>query len=156
MAALVMFALVVPSAVDTLQLARDFPTFVKTEARVTSKREQRHQRGPATGVVEFEYTVAGATYKGNNGLTRFGDSPELVEDIVTRRGGVDRITVFYDPTQPRRVVIHEVNVWPPVGLIALAVLLMIGGVHSFVIDRKRRGLQQRAMARPRRTEPEPG
>lgn len=150
-AALVMFALVVPSAVDTIQIAREFSGFTQTEARVISKREQRHQRGPTTGVVEFEYDVAGTTYKGDNGLTRFNDAPERIEELVVRKGGVDRIQVFYDPAHPRRVVIHEVNVWPPLGLIALALLLLVGGVHSFMIDKRRRELQQRSLAsRPRK------
>ena len=103
-------------------------------------------------MVEFEFTTPdGTVVKADNSLTSLTDSPELIDRLVEREKGIERITVYYDPNEPSRVVIHQVGVWHPIGLIALSLLLLVGGVHATIIDRRRRRLQARGSARRRRS-----
>ncbi len=150
-AGLILCAIVVPAAIDTLDVASDFDDFVAVSATVTSTRTQKHSRGHDTGVVEYEFaTTDGTVVKGDNALTRISDSPELIDELVQQEGGVERITVYYDPNDPHRSVIREVHVWQPLGFIGLSGLLLVAGTSAWVQDRGRRRLQARADAARRR------
>lgn len=150
-AGLVMCAIVVPGAIDELSIANDFDSFSRVRAKVISERPKQHNRGPATGHVEFEFTTPdGRAFKGDNALTSLSDSPERVDKLTERIKGVTWIDVYYDPEDPSRVVIHEVNIWWPIGLIAMSLLLVVGGIHASIIDKRRRRLQDRADAARRR------
>lgn len=157
-AGLVMCAIVIPGALESLKIALDFEHFESARARVVSTRTQKHSRGPATARVEFEFVTAdGTEVKGDNAITKISDSPERIDRLVEREKGVERITVYFDPADPRRVVIHEISLWQPLGFIGLSLFLLFGGTHALVIDRRRRQMQARAdeareRARKRSTE----
>lgn len=150
-AGIILCVIVIPGSLDTLAVAKDFDHFVPVQAEVTSIHSKKHRKGPTTGVVEYKFeTPDGTQYKGDNGLTRIGDSPEFVEGLVEHHDGADRIKVYFDPHDPSRSVIHEVGVLEPLGFIAMSLLLLGGGLHASIIDRRRRRLQANADAARRR------
>lgn len=154
-AGIILSIIVIPSALETLEVAWDVESFRETEALVTTRRTQSHQRGPDTVIVEYTFKVDGVEHEGTNLLTRISDTPEDVENIVRREGGKDRLTIWYDPADPGRSVIHgDLAMWRPLAMIALSLLLVLGGAHAYVIDKRRRRLQERADEDRRKKEEE--
>ena len=130
-------------------------SFESADALVTTKRRQSHQRGPDTMIVEYEFRVDGEWYDGDNVMTRISDGPEEVEKMVRREGGRDRLRIWYDPGDPSVSVIrNDISVWRPLGMIALPLLLLVGGAQAYRTDKKRRKLQERADEARRRKEEE--
>lgn len=79
----------------------------QTTAHVTRQYTRKHPKGPSSEVVEFDYTVDGRTYHGDNHLTQFDDDKIDIDRQVHFRGGEKTIDVFYDPQDPGTVVIHR-------------------------------------------------
>lgn len=151
-AGLVIVALAIPGAIDTLSVAMAVGDYQSTDALVLSHRAKSHQRGPDTVIVKFRFeTQDGRTVEGDNRWTRITDSPEEVERLVRREGGQDRIRVWYDPADPSRAVIkNRISVWRPLLMIALSLFLIVGGVRAHFVERKRRRLRERAAESRRR------
>ena len=155
-AGLVLAALGLPGVYDTLKIANDVEEFTAVEARVLSHNEKKHQQGPPTVEVKFEFEMPdGRRIKGDNRYTRLSDDPDEVERAVVRKGGIERITVWYDPEDPRRAVIsRDVSLMEPIGIIAIIVIAVGGGLQAVAVDKKRRALQARADEEKRRKEEE--
>lgn len=155
-AGLVLGALALPSVVTTLAIARDVDSFATTRARVLSQQERSHGKGPKTVEVKFEFeTGDGRTIRGDNRHTRLSDDARTVDRLVVRSGGVDRIQVWYDATDPtRHVISRDIDLLRPLALLIFIVVAVFGGGHAIVIDKRRRALQARADADRARREAE--
>jgi hypothetical protein len=142
--------LAVPAELETLETAWEADQYRPTIAEVQSVRTQNHGKGPSTEVVEFEYSVDGRNYRGDNHLTQFDDTRADINQRIQYRGGKKYAEVYYDPDAPDRVLFHR----DPGILVPIAVLLGTGaclyaGIHGF-IDERRRHRREEAF-RSRRT-----
>ncbi len=155
-AGLVLGALALPSVFETLGVVMDLDRFESTEAKVLSNRTKSHQRGPDSIIVKFEFTTPdGRTVESDNRYTRISDTREEVDRLVERRGGVERVRIWYDPADPERAVIHhDIDLVRPIAILVFTLIAIFGGTHAILIDRRRRRLQARADEARRRREAE--
>lgn len=137
---LALAVLAVPAAVDELQMRKDVDSFKSTRAEVVEFREQKHPKGPTTQVVRFKYEVDGTKYSGDNRYTRMSNTHAEVESLIRDENDKTRsILVYYDPTNPKRVVISkDVGIWVPLGIIFASGALLVTSVYSFVEAKRRR------------------
>lgn len=133
-----------PAEVETLTIAMDSDNYVPATAHVTQRYTRKHPKGPPTEVVEFEYTVDGKTYHGDNKLTWLGDSKSDIDGQIQYRGGEKYMQVFYDPEQPRHVLIHkDIGVLMPIGILGVTAFCLYGSISGFIEDRKARKKERR-------------
>lgn len=146
---LAMAVLAVPAAVEELVMRSEVDHFKSTRAEVIDFREQAPGKGPAVQVVKFKYTVNNMKFTGDNRHTRMSDSEEEVNALIRKeKDNRKTILVFYDPSDPRRVVItKEIGVLVPITVIVVTLTLLWTSLYSFYEDRRRR----RILARPART-----
>ncbi|MGM0556156.1 MAG: DUF3592 domain-containing protein [Myxococcota bacterium] len=149
---LLLCALAVPAQIDTLQTAAELDNYEATDAIVLRLFTKEHRRGPSTEVLEFEYEVDGETYEGSNAATRFQDEREELEALVRRdENKLRHVTVYYDPDNPERSVIHrDIDKTIPWGIIGFSVLLVILGLHGVWSFRREKRRHEAEMERRRR------
>ncbi len=142
---LALAVLAVPAAIAELSLRGDVDAFTSTRAEIVEFHEQKHQKGPSSQVVKFKYTVNEAKFTGDNALTRLSNThAEIAGLIRDDKDGKRSILVYYDPTDPRRVVISkEIGIWMPIAMIAVTVSLLITSVYSFIEEKRRRRIIER-------------
>jgi hypothetical protein len=145
-------ALAVPAQIDTLQTAEELDDYRATDAVVLRLFTKEHKRGPSTEVLEFEYEVEGRTYEGSNAATRFQDEREDLEALVHRdENKLRHVTVYYDPDNPERSVIHrDIDTTIPWGIIAFSVLLVLLGFHGVWSFRREKKRHEAELERRRR------
>jgi len=139
-----------PSVYETFSVWHDVDSFTPCDATVITHTERKHRRGPSTEVVKFRYTVDGHQYTGDNHLTELSDDADDVAAQIHRDDkGVEHATVYYDPDNPRRVVLHhDIHLLIPMAVVGFTLLALFGGVQAIYADRKQTGLDK-AMARRR-------
>ena len=145
LAGILLALIAAPEAVRTIAIAQHSQSFTSTRADLLQNRTQKHQKGPDTQVVEFRYRVGDRELKGDNYWTRTSDTAESVKDLIrVEKDKRKTILVFYDPKEPKRVVIHkEVSILMPIGILVVTVLLLFASVMSFLTDRRRTRMIER-------------
>lgn len=148
---LAMAVLAVPAAFEELMMRSEVDQFKSTRAELIDFREQQPGKGPAVQVVKFKYTVDGAKFTGDNRHTRLSDShDDIAARIRKEKDNRKTILVYYDPNDPRRVVItKEIGALVPIAVIVVTAILVLTSLYSFYEDRRRR----RILSRPARTAP---
>lgn len=153
-AGFVVAVIALPGVYDTLSLAWEVQEFEAADALVTSKNRQKHQKGPDTIDVQMEFrTKSGQAVRADNRYTRLSDDADEVERAIRREGGVDRVRIWYDPQNPRRVALtQDIHVLRPALILVFVAVAILGGIHAVVIDRKRIALQKRGEEARRKKE----
>ncbi len=129
--------LAVPPQVETLQVAWEADRFESTTALVLSLHTKSHGKGPSTEVLEFDYTVDGRTYRGDNHLTQFDDSYEKLNQLIRWKDKKRFVQVYYDPDDPKRVLVHrDIGLMVPLGVIGLTAACLYVGFGTLFEERR--------------------
>ncbi len=142
---LALAVLAVPAAIEELALRGDVDSFTSTRAEIVEFHEQKHQKGPSSQVVKFKYVVNDAKYTGDNRLTRLSNTHDEIAALIRDdKDGKRSILVYYDASDPRRVVISkEIGIWMPIAMIFVTVSLLVTSIYSFVEEKRRRRIIER-------------
>lgn len=127
-----------PASIETIQLANEVQTFRSTRATVKSLTEEKHDRGPKTQSLKYEYKVGNRKYSGDNDLTKLTDDAEDIQRLVRKeKDGSETVLIYYDPDSPGRSVIRkDINTGVSWAIIVITGLLSFATVGSWLHNRK--------------------
>lgn len=77
---------------------------------------------------QYEFSYQGTRYKGRKVSTGLGYRPQLYRDLVSAFSDGERITIYFDPSNPSQSIVDRSFYWPE--FIVLAIVGLIGLVVS--------------------------
>lgn len=136
--ALILSVAAVPSAIETIRLAHDVGSFRTTRALVKLRNEEKHERGPKTQLVRFDYKVGPRKFTGDNAATKLSDSAEDIEKLVRKEpDGRETILIYYDPDRPSRSAIRkDIPTALPWGFLVVTVVLYVASIAATLTNRR--------------------
>jgi hypothetical protein len=117
--------------------------FAEAEAKVTAShpRTERLPRGGAVTIpeVEFDYTVEGHAYHGDNRYDRTGGDRFDAKKVTDAHPIGQALTVYYDPEHPETAVMsRDVPILGQLGHGIIGLLAVVGAWGVLTGDKKRR------------------
>jgi len=136
--ALILSMVAVPSSIATIRLAHDVESFKSTRATVKLRNEEKHERGPKTQLVRFDYKVGTRKFTGDNAATKLSDSAEDIEKLVRKESdGRETILIYYDPERPSRSAIRkDIPTALSWGFIVATIILYVASIAATITNRR--------------------
>jgi hypothetical protein len=120
------------SGVATLRVSRRREEYEPTTARVLHS-EVTVRNDNNVPVIEYEYTVAGETYKSDSvypGRVRTPDRPRTL-DVVTDHPEGERVEAYYDPADPATAFLVDESAGSGVVATVAGLVLLGIGIGAF-------------------------